>query len=543
MSYLDSPRIHFFGKFFANPSTINNELGNYALEPPLDVSWNPEGAALFRFLDCRVSSVVDADGSPLGAGAGDPISEATVSATLSPPQLVAKIVDLDPDQQSITQLYGIVVTLALPGGRGSVVGKMAVAELRDLWFQRVANGQGDGAASGVWQSVLTDLRWSSLDQSAFLRELHGASPGQLSIKFNTDAYHDDIQSPTFNEGRLAGTIGPYFAGEPAQFVMGRRLVRAPSQSYWPAPFQISRGGDRLTIDLGNSMPLAKIGGEVSGPSTLNAVILSPQGPLLLPPAIDASKAAYAVNAGVCGIPLTPDQARQLEASPLGLVAQGKTELLLNEPADGRYVNVEPFSLRLNPGESDRVSLHASAFGKPLAALALPIGFDDQPSIPDANTPPAALDFPKTVTTDPNGQASIAIAARSPRPLPSRRSFIDSQVYFLGGTWEAWGQISAGSQAAISVLVFNDSPLEHDPTWADVQPVLNQYAVIYPAMKQWVDLSDYQAVSTAANQILGAITLPIENPAHMPVTRDLSARNRAMIQNWIKNGCPEGRSDA
>jgi hypothetical protein len=543
MSYLDASRVHFSGSFFANPSTINNDLGNYTLKPPLDVSWNPEGAALFRFLDCRVSSVVGADGTPLAAGAGDPIAQATVSTTLSPPQLVAKIVDLDPDQQSITQLYGVVVTVALPGGRGSVVGKMAVAELRDLWFKRVPSARNDGAASGVWQSVLTDLRWSGLDHSAFLRELHAASPDRLSIKFNTDAYDGDIQRPTFNEGRLAGTIGPYFAGEPAQFVMGRRLVPAPSQSCWPALFQISRGGDRLTIDLGNSMPLAKIGGEVDGPSTLNAVILSPQGPMPLPPTIDASKAAYAVNAGVCEIPLTPDQASQLEANPLGLVAQGQTSLLLNEPADGRYVNVEPFSLRLNPGESGRVTLHASAFGKPLDCLKVPLVFDDQPSIPDANTPPGAVDFPKTVTTDPNGQVSIAIAATSPRPLPSRRSFIDSQVYFLGGTWESWGQISAGSQAAISVLVFNDPPPEDNPTWADVQLVLNQYAVIYPAMKQWVDLSDYQAVSAAADQILGAITLPIQNPAHMSVTRDLSSSQRAMIQTWIKNGCPEGGIDA
>jgi hypothetical protein len=30
---------------------------------------------------------------------------------------------------------------------------------------------------------------------------------------------------------------------------------------------------------------------------------------------------------------------------------------------------------------------------------------------------------------------------------------------------------------------------------------------------------------------------------MPVIRDLSATRRAMIHAWIKNGCPEGGSDA
>jgi hypothetical protein len=30
---------------------------------------------------------------------------------------------------------------------------------------------------------------------------------------------------------------------------------------------------------------------------------------------------------------------------------------------------------------------------------------------------------------------------------------------------------------------------------------------------------------------------------MSVTRDLSSSQRAMIQTWIKNGCPEGGIDA
>lgn len=29
MSYLDLPRLYFSGNFFANPSTINNDLGSF----------------------------------------------------------------------------------------------------------------------------------------------------------------------------------------------------------------------------------------------------------------------------------------------------------------------------------------------------------------------------------------------------------------------------------------------------------------------------------------------------------------------------------
>ena len=417
MSYLDVPRIHFFGTFFANPSTINNTLTNYNLQPPLQLAWNPNGSAFFQFLNTRVSSVVGPDGKVLPTGSGDPITQAMVATPLSPQTKVAKIVDLDPDQQSITQLFGVVVTIALPGGQGGVTGTMAVAELRDLWFGRVpsAGNDPDVAASGVWQSILTDLQWSGLEQSAFLSALRAASPDRLSIKFNTDAYDDNSQSSTFNQGRLAGTIGPYVAGEPLQIVMGRRLIPVQNSPYWSAPFQLSRGGDRLIIDLGNSVPLNSVGGDVSGASTLNAVILAPQGPITLSTALDVSKSAYAVNSGVCEVPLTPDQAGLLATNPLGLIAAGdpNSTLLLNEPPDGRYVNVEPFSLRLNPGQSGVITLFAREFGEPLGGLALPIGFDAQ-QFDGANSPPTALNFPATVTTQPSGQVSIEIAVKPPR---------------------------------------------------------------------------------------------------------------------------------
>ena len=71
---------------------------------------------------------------------------------------------------------------------------------------------------------------------------------------------------------------------------------------------------------------------------------------------------------------------------------------------------------------------------------------------------------------------------------------------------------------------------------------NEYAVLYPAMKARIDLSNYQAVSSNSAAILAVISLPIDDPAHMPVTRDLSASHRTLIQTWIKNGCPQGTSN-
>jgi hypothetical protein len=55
------------------------------------------------------------------------------------------------------------------------------------------------------------------------------------------------------------------------------------------------------------------------------------------------------------------------------------------------------------------------------------------------------------------------------------------------------------------------------------------------MTHRLDFSSYQAVSGSSAIVLETISLPIEDPAQMPVTVDLSASRRAMIQAQIKNG--------
>src|ERR1044071_716814 len=74
MSYLGPLRLHFHGRFQADPSTVNNDIRHYnnaTFEPrfqePKDGElangwWNPDGMANFRLVGCRVSMVSYADG-------------------------------------------------------------------------------------------------------------------------------------------------------------------------------------------------------------------------------------------------------------------------------------------------------------------------------------------------------------------------------------------------------------------------------------------------------------------------------------------------
>jgi hypothetical protein len=84
------------------------------------------------------------------------------------------------------------------------------------------------------------------------------------------------------------------------------------------------------------------------------------------------------------------------------------------------------------------------------------------------------------------------------------------------------------------------PAERQP---DVGPILNPYAVLYPGMTHRLGVCSYEAVSRNSATMLETIGSPIEDAAHLPITRDLSAARPAMIQTRVKNGCPEGGSGA
>src|SRR5437868_3719910 len=105
MSYLDVPRLHFAGSFIAKPSTVNNDPKNFSpqVQPPVptsELNWNPNGNHAWQFLNCKVTTAVAASGQ-----ISDPVIGATVLSTDQP--IVAKLVDLDTEQQLVSQIWGL----------------------------------------------------------------------------------------------------------------------------------------------------------------------------------------------------------------------------------------------------------------------------------------------------------------------------------------------------------------------------------------------------------------------------------------------------
>jgi hypothetical protein len=372
-----------------------------------------------------------------------------------------------------------------------------------------------------------------------------------------------------------------------------------------APFQIS--GGKLVIDLSNSVPTtAAHQGPFADLGTVSAVIDPLGSNIVLTPPLFSSVGEYTkqynLAAGIFELDLG-NNASALANKPLGIqivppvgvtgtvkggpanrlkeglplsefgispgVSPTDATIALAEFQSGYFACVDLNAIRMElgaPAWSDssassvdvtsnaEVPLMATLWGQP--ANGLTINIQTAPNVYQFrnaegqfyninNDPMAAISPPAQVTTDSNGQATLSFSTPGldPSQKPERRQFVDGQLYLFT---HDYSMDSSGQP--LTILLFENCASVPNPTWwQDIQPILFQYARLYPFMRSLIDLSDY---STMTNQgfgipakIQGAISLPRTHPAYMPVTRDLSVAKTNMILTWIKNGMPEGTAPA
>ncbi len=156
------------------------------------------------------------------------------------------------------------------------------------------------------------------------------------------------------------------------------------------------------------------------------------------------------------------------------------------------------------------------------------------AIPDIATPPDAVQWPASVTADANAYATAAIAA-SPEGPGTPRGYLNSQLYGIGYQLASQpaGYVS-NPMNYISILAFSQKEVPETPTWyRDIQQLFTQYGNLYPIMGRYVvNLGDYHDVVQRIRILALAFSVPMEDPNHMPVTRDLGAGDRATILKWL-----------
>lgn len=599
MSYLNALRLHFSGQFQANVSTVNNDPAHFdnasfkssyqAMEGkqmlPPNGWFNPQGDAAWRFLGCQVTSAC----MPAGpVGSSDPVLGYIVAD--SDRRAPAKLVDLDSEQQLVSEIWGLQVRIAKADGTTVLIADFEPAAFIDIWDRSTDSAGGDTVAGAMYQSVLSNLQWSDVSSSPFLTALQAAATdGVLSIKFNVDSFNMDFTSPDFMTGRIAGTIGPATLSEPQHLVLGRQFMAAPAPG---GNFFKPLGGINFCVglvdpvagciylDLGNALTTGA-GGAINSQGDLT---LSVYNPLLSPPnpagsmvpigTIPATGTGgyasdamwYGRTAGVVALPISAALLPLVQRSPLAL-SGASTDIVITEANSGAFVRADKYVYRLIPGDSVEIPVYATQWGQPLPGVGIAFPLDSSqlqtqvgepgqgspyvaPSPPVA-TPTSALAFASTVVTDSNGRAMLTLIANDPgtprwfnktAANPQGNYGIDGQVYgvrpgFVDTTTYGGGIVNQWN--FISFLVWSGFTPSNPITWTDLQPIFQQYANLYPVMNRFLDLGNYTSVKANAGLLSLAFGLNPDDPNAMPVTRDLSPAKRNAIVSWLGGDMPQG----
>jgi len=569
MSYLDQPRINFSGRFFTNVSTINNDLANYDPTSPVgDPGWNPNGVALFKFDSCTVTGVQAHcdDGKLIGA----PVT--------TPPQPVpGKLVDLDPDEQNLSQVIGVMLNLTTASGAG-FEGWLEPCNLQDMWMRapHPEGNAGGSQAGAIFVSTLNSVQWTNADEVEALKLLRNSTQNsQLAIRFIVGSYFfADPNDPTSGYGQLVGSIGPYLDGDPVQFARRRLMPFAAAQAatsgelmakaIGPQPthadfevkgqakkdsppklqfqacnFQLDVTNWRLSLDLGNAIQLASFAGPPRPVGQLRAVIVAENGSTeeTLQQPFEFTDEINKTQGGIIDVSLTADQCQKLEGMRAGIELEqaGAWTTILAEHQSGKFINISPFTARAVGGDNVTFELSAFQWGAPLANETLSLTAQSTQGTPDSLV---INDGSGSAVTNEYGCAVFNVDTPSSLDIPADRQQLDSLVYLFTGPWTSLngGVFSSQIQPA-GLMVWAPYPDADmpNPTWeGQVQPIFDEYMRIYPGMKQILDLTDLAVVQANLQALLSVLSLPFEAPHSMPVTRDLSTQKIEVIKTWIKN---------
>ncbi|HEY3568237.1 MAG TPA: ferritin-like protein [Thermoanaerobaculia bacterium] len=558
MSYLDVPRLVFAGRFQADPSTVNNDpehfdsvdfRSNYQMSGAGATNgwWNPRGTGGWRLFDCTVRAVAYEDGTWCDDPSSDPV--VGLSVTGADARVEAKLVDLDPEQQMVSEIWGLQILVQSAAAGVILRGDFEVSPFADIWT-RFPAGQPDSFFGAYYQSILAGVRWQALQGSRFLQEI--GDPGELSIKFNVDGYQDDSTSQWFTFGRMVGAIGRATPGQPKRFVPGRRLnstggsiTNSAGQTTAVQNAMAWLAGSRLTLDLGNSLPTASAGGPLQNLGNLLIGLLPANGaPVTLGEVDYLDPRWYERRAGIADFELTAEQVTMAANAPLALLqstASGPVTLLA-ENANGQWIRADQFVFRLDSHASATTRLWATEYGRPLAGQPVALAFDNtyveqqvtQGPVagPPVGVPASGLHFEAPGVTDADGTITVTLTGNLDG---NPRGYIDGQVYGvtygLGTVPPAPG--SRGLSDILSPLVWSPYAVPARPTWLDdVAPIFQQYANLYPVMRPIVDLANFGSLVKKIGLLKNVFKAPLSDPNYMPVTRDLSGPKREMLLRWL-----------
>ena len=569
-SYLDEyPRIHFAGQFFTDINTVNNYRDNYIdaiPEPDLVSGWNPGGASQWAFVDCKVTSVVYADGT---ATTDDPVVGKSIVNNVD--SVFAKLVDLDPDCQFVSTVFGMTFGIDWKADtheqEDSFIADWIPSVItEDIWFSRqmpYCQDCGQQTAASHTATKLEKIQWAKKMNSRALKDLKRASKKTkyLSVAASFYNYTRPGTMPLFTHGLVVGTIGVGRQEEslcyPADRVMifkSNPPIEIPDSNpchsaqnwMWTTYLSTSKSDNKVTVDFGNSIALdpdANICKFVPLYLGLQHTSVSQTEKVSIIGEIDYMKENewYPRTAGVQDFTLT---SKPVPLSHFVVVALlHETEIpdgdyplcevtkevsmscafvILEEPMS--YVRpMDYYVYRMEADDKMTVELFAKHFGDPDVNITVSLNGQAE----------EGLRYNSTNMTDSNGIVTFDFTANS-ITNPRYPSNLDGQIYSLSYCPTSDCSIASNK---LTFHVYSAVEYERPYFWdKDVQPIFNQYERLYPVMSHILKLGDYENVTKPGNLHLLRLSMALDflHPSYMPVTRDLSPTKQKMILEWLNS---------
>lgn len=581
MSYITIPRLAFSGHFQADVSTVNNDVrhfDNATFEPrfqnkprgPVQNGWyNPDGTGNFRLFGLQVKEALFEYGADPSS---DPATGLFVNAQSE--RSSCKIVDLDPQMQAVSMLFGLRIVLT-DGTNDYLSGHFTASAFRDLLNGRVA------PSSAAYTSVLTDLEWSDQAQSSptlmALKAAADQNSGKLSINLTPYNYGAN------QEGSLVGSIGAYVDGDPKTYVAGRRMANDDGLSKsFMGELMADVAGSVLSFDFSNAINLNSSLEPISI-GTLNGAILR-NGDTVTGLGTDAASVTVAVKSGatlsgsdiklldpityldgafldthaaIADCQLDAEAQALIVDHPVAIVrtiGDDSYEVVIRETNGGLFTRADNFVLRMDPpitgAANEQVGFKVTQWGQPVSGVTMvttklgaartgkywgggPPNEIDPPTatIPPINTPLSAFNVASGFVSGSDGWAMCPVSVTNPF---NPRGYVDGQIYTASYHLGVGG---VSPQAALLDLIVVHAREAQDyanpPSWEDIKPFMQQYDNLYPIMSRHLfSLADEAVFREHATLLTLAFSRPMNDSNHMPATRDLSSSKRQAVLNWL-----------
>lgn len=573
MSYLDGPRINFWGGAKTNVDTANNEghglvdlvraevtdAGTDAeiidkLRQPLgyytEAGWNYYGDHQVAFLGAKVSSsggpgAVATDGDLVGLPVY--LLGSVAPGSGDGPYGGPVMVDLDPTSSQTTQIF--VGGFQIGGGGGTEPALLVRGDTRchshflgvrydSCATQPPFETPGSVYGSGTFQVAFPKQAVVHAADVPVLREMLAAPGAQgLVVRFSffefmpglsTDEIHasygsnDNSDNPSL--GRVIGTVGPWLEGEPATCPPGRLLANQKLSGAQGLAW-LDRGSRRLTLDL-----VSALQGQALRQDSKNNT--SPIGPN-----VDYGDLEIFAAAGgkLASTPSLPDRyylyggIYDVELDEAAVEAAADSALVVGSTRNG--LQIAEVSLRIfgdarnvyldEVGGKADLELLVRELGGPVRSdTALRLFTGSSGTLTD----PRFLDYPACLTV-PAGSDRISIPVSD---NGRRAGFLALNV-------------SAG--AASYFVNFRKYPQDDfsrqieagSIPWDLVyQRCLRYFYVLFPAMSRRIPLDDQATISAVAGEILKRISDEYRDTTlYMPLTRALSPGKVALLRAYLE----------